>query len=311
MKPVLEISNLNQFYGKKQVLDSINLTINSGEIVGLLGVNGAGKTTLIKSITGLLPVYSGKILVNGKSIDLQFPQSKKDIGYLPDMLSLYVEMTIEAYLRFICRLKGIKNHQQEIARVSKLTQITNKLKTLISSLSKGYRQRVSISATMIGDPKCYIFDEPLIGLDPKQVFEIRNLIASLGETKAVFFSSHILKEIQVICNKIAIINEGKVIAFGNLKELKEKVSVNNSILVRFLEEIDEPFIYKLQKLLEKEFSSQVSFEQKDQSIIFKSIQDKELYAKILTTLVKNNLSIVEFTPKTFSIEDIFLKNLTN
>ena len=210
---MIEVKNLVKRYSDVYAVDDISFSVKTGEIVGFLGPNGAGKTTTMNILTGYLSSTSGTVLIGGVDINEKPIEVKKQIGFLPEQPPLYNDMTVYEYLSFVYDLKSCKlskdKHLQEVAEVVKLIDVKDRL---IRNLSKGYKQRVGIAAAIVGDPKIIIFDEPTVGLDPKQIIEVRNLIRTLGKNHTVILSTHILSEVQAICNRILVINNGKLIA---------------------------------------------------------------------------------------------------
>jgi len=211
---LVEIKNLTKVYGNHRAVDDLTITVEEGLIYGFLGPNGAGKSTTMNIMTGCLAATSGSVKINGFDILTQPTEAKKCIGYLPEQPPLYMDMTPREYLTFVCGLKGIKGKQvkEEVLRVAQMTQIEDHLDRLIKHLSKGYKQRVGIAQAVLGDPKLVILDEPTVGLDPKQITEIRELIRELGKNRTVILSSHILTEVNTVCDKIMIIRKGKLVA---------------------------------------------------------------------------------------------------
>lgn len=220
---MLEVKNLVKKYAGKTVLKGINFSVGKGEIVGFLGLNGAGKSTTMNIITGYLSSSDGCVTIDGKDV-LEYPnETKQCIGYLPEMPPLYMDMTVYEYLNFVYNLKKVKKSKKEhLDNICKLVKLDNVQNQLIKTLSKGYKQRVGIAQALIGDPKLLILDEPTVGLDPKQIIEIRKLIKELGETHTIILSSHILTEIQEVCDRVIIINEGKIVADDTKKNLTSK-----------------------------------------------------------------------------------------
>ena len=218
---MIKIEHLVKNYGTNCAVDDISFSVESGEIVGFLGPNGAGKSTTMNILTGYLSGTSGKVSIDGIDILADPLGAKKLIGYLPEQPPLYLDMTVDEYLNFAYELKGCKLPRQEhIAEVCEVVKISDVRKRVIRNLSKGYRQRVGIAQALVGNPKVIIFDEPTIGLDPKQIIEIRNLIRTLGKGHTVILSTHILQEVQAVCDRIVIINKGKIVA----DELTENIS---------------------------------------------------------------------------------------
>ena len=209
---MIEVSHLTKRYGSHLALDDLSFTIPEGQIYGLLGPNGAGESTTMNLLTGGLAATSGRVRIDGVDIFEDPMAAKKHLGYLPELPPLYMDRTPEEYLRFVARAKGIGEVRGELERVMALTQITDVKDRLIRNLSKGYRQRVGIAQAILGDPDIIILDEPTVGLDPRQITEIRELIQKLGENKTVILSSHILSEVQAVCDSILILSRGKLVA---------------------------------------------------------------------------------------------------
>ena len=209
---MIEVSHLTKRYGSHLALDDLSFTIPEGQIYGLLGPNGAGKSTTMNILTGCLAATSGQVRIDGVDIFEDHMAAKKHLGYLPELPPLYMDRTPEEYLRFVARAKGVGDVPGELERVMALTQITDVKDRLIRNLSKGYRQRVGIAQAILGDPDIIILDEPTVGLDPRQITEIRELIQKLGENKTVILSSHILSEVQAVCDSILILSRGKLVA---------------------------------------------------------------------------------------------------
>ena len=209
---MIEVSHLTKRYGSHLALDDLSFTIPEGQIYGLLGPNGAGKSTTMNILTGCLAATSGQVRIDGVDIFEDPMAAKKHLGYLPELPPLYMDRTPEEYLRFVARAKGVGDVPGELERVMALTQITDVKDRLIRNLSKGYRQRVGIAQAILGDPDIIILDEPTVGLDPRQITEIRELIQKLVENKTVILSSHILSEVQAVCDSILILSRGKLVA---------------------------------------------------------------------------------------------------
>ena len=230
---MIEIKNLVKRYGDFAAVNDISFTIEDGEIVGFLGPNGAGKTTTMSILTGCLSMTSGSVTINGIDIFDQPLEAKKQIGYLPEFPPLYLEMTVKEYLNFVYDLKACtldrKSHIGEICDRVKLTHVENRI---IKNLSKGYRQRVGIAQALIGNPRVIIFDEPTVGLDPKQIIEIRTLIRDLGRDHTVILSTHILPEVQMVCDRIVIINRGKIVADEKTEDIEKVVAGSRQIQLK-------------------------------------------------------------------------------
>ena len=210
---MIEINGLTKRYGKKTVLDHISFRVEKGEILGFLGPNGAGKTTTMNILTGYLSSSEGTVTVDGFDILEQPFEVKRRIGYLPEQPPLYFDMTVTEYLSFVFDLKKAEgNKQEQIDRILKMVYIDDVKGRLIKNLSKGYKQRVGLAQALVGDPEVLVLDEPTVGLDPKQIIEIRNLIGELGKSHTIILSSHILPEISAICERVIILNKGKIVA---------------------------------------------------------------------------------------------------
>lgn len=218
---MIEINGLTKLYGSKVAVDHISFTVNSGEVVGFLGPNGAGKSTTMNMLTGYLSSTEGYAKINGIDILENPMEAKKLIGFLPEQPPLYMDMRVDEYLRFVYDLRQCKLPREEhLAEICKVTRISDVRSRVISHLSKGYRQRVGIAQALVGNPPVIIFDEPTIGLDPKQIIEIRNLIRNLGRSHTVILSTHILSEVQAVCDRIIIIKDGEIVA----DELTENIT---------------------------------------------------------------------------------------
>lgn len=230
---MIEVRNLTKKYGGTLAVDNISFTIEPGKIYGLLGPNGAGKSTTMNIITGCLAATSGSVKIGGQDIFEDPIEAKRHIGYLPEIPPLYTDMTPYEYLLFVAEAKGVDydNTFRQVREVMELTQLDDVADRLISNLSKGYRQRVGIAQAMLGNPDIIILDEPTVGLDPKQIIEIRDLIRMLGEVKTVILSSHILAEVAEICERVIIINHGKIVADDTIENLNRSSPSNDTLLL--------------------------------------------------------------------------------
>ena len=210
---MVEVSDLTKNYGSHRAIEDLDFTLEKGEITGLLGLNGAGKSTTMNIITGCLPPSSGKVLINGIDIAAEPEKAKVHIGYLPEVPPLYTDMKVGEYLDFVCDLKKVReNRKGRKAEICAKTGIEGVYGRLIGNLSKGYRQRVGLAAALTGDPAILVLDEPMVGLDPAQIIEIRNLILELGKTRTVILSSHILSEVQAVCGRVIVLHQGRLAA---------------------------------------------------------------------------------------------------
>ena len=230
---MIEVRNLTKHYGDKKAVNDVSFTVNDGEILGFLGPNGAGKSTTMNMLTGYISSTSGQVLINGVDI-LEDPiKAKRQIGYLPELPPLYLDMTVKAYLNFVFDLKKSKlprrSHLKDVMTLCKIKDVEDRL---IKNLSKGYKQRVGVAQALIGNPPVLILDEPTVGLDPKQMVEIRTLIKRLGKNHTVILSSHILSEIQAVCDRVIIINHGVVAADDTASHLSEQVTTDHRVIAR-------------------------------------------------------------------------------
>ena len=211
---MIEVKNITKRYGKAVAVENISFTIEDGEIVGLLGPNGAGKSTTMNILTGFLEQTEGEVIIDGFDTLKKPKKAKKEIGYMPEGVPLYTDLTVKEFVTYMAEIKQVekKSRKEKVEKIIEQTGLKDVEKKLIKNLSRGYKQRVSMAGALVGEPKILILDEPTVGLDPKQITEIRNLIKELGKTHTVILSSHILSEVSQICNKVVIINKGKIVA---------------------------------------------------------------------------------------------------
>lgn len=247
---MIEISNLTKHYGKKKALDDISFTVDKGEILGFLGPNGAGKSTTMNILTGYISSTSGTVKIDGHDILEEPNLVKKKIGYLPEQPPLYMDMLVWDYLSFVYDLKKIKgkNKDEHIQEIVDIVGIDDVKKRKIANLSKGYKQRVGLAQALLGNPEVLVLDEPTVGLDPKQIIEIRNVIKGLGQEHTVILSSHILSEISAVCERVVIINQGKIVAEDTPENLTEKYSSNAKLQIRVAGE-EEKIMQVLQEIV--------------------------------------------------------------
>lgn len=305
---MIKVSNLTKKYGRKTVLDNISFDVNDGEVLGFLGPNGAGKSTTMNIITGCLAPTKGTVTIDGHDITEDSTEAKKLIGYLPEIPPVYVDMTVLEYLDFVYDLKKAQSKKKEdhILSVLKSVRIENVQKRKIGNLSKGYRQRVGLAAALIGDPKVLILDEPTVGLDPKQIIEVRNIIKTLGKTKTVILSSHILSEISAVADRVFIINKGKFIVEDTAENLAGKVY--KSKRMTFETEGDKE---KAEEILSSyDTVTNIKCEEKGENVYVFSF-DTSLTAaerkKIFFDFAQKGIAILNQHEEEISLEDIFLK----
>ncbi len=302
---MITIENLTKRYGEKTVLDHVSFTVDKGEIVGFLGPNGAGKTTTMNILTGYISSDEGVVTVDGYDV-LQSPfEVKRRIGYLPEQPPLYYDMTVREYLEFVFDLKRIKGERNvQIGEILKKVHIQDVSGRLIKNLSKGYRQRVGLAQALIGNPEVLILDEPTVGLDPKQMIEIRNLICELGKEHTVILSSHILSEISAVCERVIIINRGKIVAVDTPQHLAEHM-IGTSY--RLTVKGNGERILKLLRETEGVLGAQ-PLENGDYRIELASgVQDEMVREQLFYRLAEQQLPLLGEKPEELSLEDIFLR----
>ena len=299
----ISVKNLSKNYGAQKAVNAISFNVNKGEIVGFLGPNGAGKSTTMKMITGYLDADAGEINVCGINVSKENIESKKKIGYLPEANPLYADMYVREYLQFtggVHQIKNIKERTEEIIKTVGLSPEANKK---INQLSKGYKQRVGLAAALIHEPEVLILDEPTSGLDPNQIIEIRNLIKSLSQNKTVLFSSHILQEVEAICDRVIIINKGNIVADDSLANLQNNKEDTVIVSVIFNETTDIQVLENLEFINNIQQTSPAKFE-----II--TARPKEVRNQLLQLTIDKNMNIVSLHTDSRSLEDIFKKLTT-
>ncbi len=298
----ITVKGLQKFYGEQKAVDDISFSIAQGEIVGFLGPNGAGKSTTMKMITGYLEPDGGEIEVAGCRLQVAPLEARKKIGYLPEANPLYYDMYVREYLDFIAGVHEVKNPKQAIENVIALTGLAPEKHKKISQLSKGYKQRVGLAAALIHDPEVLILDEPTSGLDPNQIMEIRDVIRNLGKNKTVLFSSHILQEVEALCNRVIIINKGKLVADDQVKNLGQ---VNSGIQVRlsFREVLEEEWLRRLPAV--------ISAEKKDANTwVLETSDPNALNKQVMELALQHNLNIVSLQTESRNLEEVF-RDLTS
>lgn len=243
---IVETRNITKLFGKQKALDSISFSVNKGELVGFLGPNGAGKSTTMKIITGFLPQDKGDILIDGSIVSAQNLEYKRQIGYLPEHNPLYTDFYVKEFLEITAGFYQLKNKKQRIAEMVELTGLGLEQHKKIRALSKGYRQRVGLAQALIHDPSVLVLDEPTTGLDPNQLEEIRSLIRQISKEKTVILSSHIMQEVEAVCNRVLIINKGKIVADGDISDVKAGINIRNQVVVAgFKETVAEEQLLKI------------------------------------------------------------------
>jgi ABC-2 type transport system ATP-binding protein len=299
----ITISNLTKNYGTQKAIDNISFNAANSEIVGFLGPNGAGKSTTMKIVTGYLRADSGNVMINGIDINTNSLETKKQIGYLPEGNPLYYEMYVREYLGFIAELHKIKTGiKKRIEEVIDLTGLRIESNKKTGQLSKGYKQRVGLAAALIHNPNVLILDEPTSGLDPNQIIEIRQVIKNLGKNKTVLFSSHILQEVESICDRVIIINKGNIVADDTLSNLRLSNKSSHILIVQFSEKIDSQILLNIDVVQKIEEADPFIYK-------IQTLDSETLKKQILKLSLENNLNILSLRSETKSLEDVF-RNLT-
>ncbi len=305
---MIEVKGLTKKYGERVAVKDLSFNIESGKIYGLLGPNGAGKSTTMNIITGCLAATEGSVRINGYDIIKNPIEAKKHIGYLPELPPLYMDMTVAEYLQFIAEAKNIEYEKamREIRDVMELTQIDTEKDRLIKNLSKGFKQRVGIAQALIGDPDIIILDEPTVGLDPKQIIEIRSIIKDLGQRKTVIISSHILAEINEICDHIMIISHGRLVANDTIENLETSFnsSANISLTVKTDKNTASEIIFALENI--ESFSFESCHQDGFVSISIKTTCTEDIREQLFFAFSEKRIPIIEMKYNKYSLESIFL-----
>ena len=306
---MIEVSNLVKKYGDHTAVDHLSFQIEKGKIYGFLGPNGAGKSTTMNMITGYIASTEGKVMIDGHDILEEPEAAKKCIGYLPEIPPLYFDMTVLEYMKFAADLKKIPRNQKDkqIKEVMDMVKITDMKDRLIKNLSKGYRQRVGLAQAILGYPEVIILDEPTVGLDPKQIIEIRDLIKSLKQKHTVILSSHILSEVRAVCDYVLIISHGKLVASDTPDNLERLAVGSNSLLMKVKGEKDT--IRKDLETIEGVTGVEMSYDSDEELWKTKvSIQENvDIREKVFYAMAKANCPIYEMQVKRVSLEDVFLE----
>ena len=304
---MIEVSHLTKRYGNHLALSDLSFTIPNGQIYGLLGPNGAGKSTTMNILTGCLAATSGEVRIDGVDIFEDPMAAKRHLGYLPEQPPVYMERTPWEYLRFVARAKGVKNLAQEVDRVMDLTQIADVRDRLIRNLSKGYRQRVGIAQAILGDPDIIILDEPTVGLDPRQITEIRELIQKLGENKTVILSSHILGEVQAVCERLLILSKGKLVACDTPANLEKQMSSASALEIDVCasREQAEKLLSRLPNV--QSFKSKGTADRCQVRLETEKEHLEDLSKAVFFALAEARTPLLAMTPTKASLEDIFLE----
>lgn len=294
------IKNITKLYGKQKALDDVSFEISTGKVVGFLGPNGAGKTTMMKIITGFIPQTMGEVLVNGVNIAENSIETRRNIGYLPENNPLYLEMYVKEYLQFVAGMYNLgKAKKERIEEMIEQTGLTNEQNKRIGELSKGYRQRVGLAQALIHNPSVLILDEPTSGLDPNQIVEIRNLISKLGKEKTVMLSTHIMQEVEAICDKVIIINNGKIVADDSAKDLQFQSSEKyQTIIVEFDKEVAKELLKGIKGVVK-------TAKLEGYNWLIQGDINEDIRPNIFNFAVKNGLTVLLLQKQEKSLEAVF------
>ncbi len=303
---MITVKNVTKKYGKFKAVDNISFEINDGEIIGLLGPNGAGKSTTMNILTGFIEPTEGEVIINGYNISKKPKKAKKCIGYMPEGVPLYKDMTVKEFVTYMAELKGVKKDEikESVEQAIQDTWLQNVRKVLIRNLSKGYKQRVSMAGALVGNPEIIILDEPTVGLDPKQIIEIRNLIKKLGKDHTLIISSHILSEISQICERVIIINKGQIVAVDSPEHLEDTVNVENAINIIVEDKENKIEKIKIQGAKKIELIKKNDDNTKEYRIIPE--KDYDIRKSIFSDLAKENITIFELKKPEITLEEAFM-----
>lgn len=306
---MIEVKNITKKYGKFTAVDNLNFKVEDHEIMGFLGPNGAGKSTTMNMITGYIEPTNGKIIVNGYDISKTPKKAKRQIGYMPESVPLYNDLTVREFIKYMADLKNVKRSEKkaEIEKVLEETGTKSVENKLIKNISRGYKQRVSMAGALIGNPDILILDEPTVGLDPKQITEIRNLIKKLGKTHTIILSSHILSEVSQICNKVIIINKGKILAIDTPENLEKQTQSENNIIITV--EDSKNKMKTIKEIIPEIKEIKLIKDNNDgtKQYLITSEKEVDLRKKIFEELPKQEITIFELKQTETTLEDAFLK----
>jgi ABC-2 type transport system ATP-binding protein len=305
---LIEVKNLTKKYGSRVAVSDLNFSINAGEIVGFLGPNGAGKTTTMNMMTGFIAATSGDVRINGLDILAEPERAKANIGYLPDTPPVYGDMRVSEYLNFAADIKGVRKGRKEMLEyVMKQVSISDIPRRLINNLSRGYRQRVGVAQAMIGNPKVIIMDEPTIGLDPKQIIEMRDVVKNLGKKHPVILSSHIMQEVRAVCDRVLIINRGKIVASGTpegLSDSLKKGSGQISVRVKGGREQVLSAVGEVSAVIDA--SAEAGKESGPIDLLLSGKEGTDIRESVFRAMARANLPILLMKPTELTLEEIFL-----
>ncbi len=309
---MIQVENVTKKYGQRLAVDGLNFTVDRGEVLGFLGPNGAGKSTTMNIITGYLSATEGTVKLDGHDILEEPREVKKQIGYMPELPPLYMDMTVRDYLSFVCDIKGVPraSRKQTMDRSMEMLMITDVRGRLIKNLSKGYKQRVGIAQALIGTPPVLILDEPTIGLDPQQIIETRTLIRGLGKEHTIILSSHILPEVQAVCSRVLIINKGRIVASDTPENLSRGMTADNRLSIRVAGAEAEalavarkvPQVVKAQSVGTREPGTV--------DLVLEAHKDQDVRRQVFTAFARADLPLLQIKSMDLTLEEIFLNLIT-
>jgi ABC-2 type transport system ATP-binding protein len=309
---LIKVENVTKRFGQHVAVDNLNFTVNEGEVVGFLGPNGAGKSTTMNIITGYISATEGTVTVDGYDILDNPEEVKKRIGYLPEFPPLYIDMTVKEFLNFVFEIKkaNTKNKKQEMERIMELVRITDVQNRLIKNLSKGYKQRVGLAQALVGNPSVLILDEPTVGLDPKQIIEIRNLIKDLGRKHTIILSSHILPEVSAVCERVIIINKGKIVASDTPENLSRRLGESSKLTLRIAAE-EKQAIKVLRDVAGIKYVEAQGVKEPDTVDVWvEAEKDIDVRKPIFNALSRAGYPILQMKSMDLTLEEIFLQVTT-
>jgi ABC-2 type transport system ATP-binding protein len=298
---MIEVRSLSKRYGTRLALDNITFKAPKGEIVGLLGPNGAGKTTTMRILTGFMPPTDGSATIDGHDILEESFEARSSVGYLPERVPLYPDMTVEGYVTFWAKLRGIRQPAKQVTAVLERVQLASRRKTLVRTLSKGMRQRLGLAQALVHNPPVIILDEPTIGIDPQQVIEVRDTVRALAQNHTVLFSTHILSEAEQVCDRVIIINRGKIVAQGTPAELRKKLQPETQlhVVIGSVKRSDS------EKLL-KAISGVETVQADGEGFNIRTKKGVDIRAELMDRVMKAGGSIQEVRPVVVTLENVFL-----
>lgn len=309
---MIEIQNVTKRFGQHLAVDNLNFTVNEGEILGFLGPNGAGKSTTMNIITGYISATEGTVTVDGYDILDNPEEVKKRIGYMPELPPLYLDMTVREYLNFVFEIKKVdlKDRKREMDRILELVRITDVSDRLIKNLSKGYKQRVGLAQALVGNPPVLILDEPTVGLDPKQIIEIRNLIKQLGRKHTIILSSHILPEVSAVCERVVIINKGRIVASDTPENLSKRLGESSKLTLRIAAS-ERQAVKVLRDVAGIKYVEAQGVREPDTvDVWIEAEKDIDVRRPVFNALSRAGYPILQMKSMDLTLEDIFLQVTT-